>query len=182
MEQLIQSLHLGMKMLGKDPKDVVAEQIIDYSFLGVYIVTTFLYVNVGYRTMKVKENRTYQNCLTLIFIGLTLFRKNTILNTVQWESGHSSISWHMRTRSWTIRASQEMSSGRSCSSSTSPSNVWSPPSLCNSSNGNKYPPDQSRVQTAMILNWQYKLQVEMNRRQHSERTESDHSINRMSLG
>jgi hypothetical protein len=34
----------------------------------------------------------------------------------------------------------------------------------------------------MILNWQYKLQVEMNRRQHSDRTESDHSINRMSLG
>ena len=70
-------------MLGKDPKDVEAEQIIDYSFLGVYIVTTILYVNVGYRTMKVQENRTYQNCLTLIFNGLTLFRKNTILNTVQ---------------------------------------------------------------------------------------------------
>jgi hypothetical protein len=83
MEQLIQSLHQGLKLLGRDPKDMEAEKIIDYSFLGVYIATTFLYLNVGYRTMKVQENRSYQNCLTLIFIGLTLFRKFSILNTVQ---------------------------------------------------------------------------------------------------
>jgi hypothetical protein len=83
MEQLIQSLHQGIKLLGKDPKDIEAEKIIDYSFLGVYIATTFLYLNAGYRTMKVKENRTYQNGLTLIFIGLTLFRKISNINTVQ---------------------------------------------------------------------------------------------------
>jgi hypothetical protein len=79
MEQLIQSLHQGLKLLGRDPEDVEAEKIIDYSFLGVYIATTFLYLNVGYRTMKVQENRTYQNCLTIIFIGMTLFRKFTCL-------------------------------------------------------------------------------------------------------
>jgi hypothetical protein len=79
MEQLIQSLHQGLKLLGRYPKDVEAEKIIDYSFLGVYIATTFLYLNVGYRTMKVQENRTYQNCLTIIFIGMTLFRKFTCL-------------------------------------------------------------------------------------------------------
>jgi hypothetical protein len=83
MEQLIQSLHQGLKLLGRDAKDMEAEKIIDYSFLGVYIATTFLYVNVGYRTMKVQENRSYQNFLTLIFIGLTLFRKFSILNTVK---------------------------------------------------------------------------------------------------
>ena len=83
MEQLIQSLFKGLKLLGRDPKDMEAEKIIDYSFLGVYIATTFLYVNVGYRTMKVQENRSYQNFLTLIFIGLTLFRKFSILNTVK---------------------------------------------------------------------------------------------------
>jgi hypothetical protein len=83
MEQLIKSLHQGLKLLGRDPKDMEAEKIIDYSFLGVYIATTFLYLNVGYRTIKVQENRSYQNCLTLIFIGLTLFRKFSILKTVQ---------------------------------------------------------------------------------------------------
>lgn len=76
MEQLIQSLHQGLELLGnKDPKDMEAEKIIDYSFLGVYIATTFLFANVGCRTLKVQEYRTYQNGLTLIFIGLTLFRK-----------------------------------------------------------------------------------------------------------
>ena len=80
MEQLIQrGLHQWLKLLGRDPKDVEAEKIIDYSFLGVYIATIFLYVNVIYRTMKVQENRTYQNCLTIIFIGMTLFRKFSCL-------------------------------------------------------------------------------------------------------
>ena len=43
----------------KSSEDSEAEKIIDYVFLGIFIATTLLFLVISYRTLMVKENRTY---------------------------------------------------------------------------------------------------------------------------
>jgi len=62
----------------KNKNDILAEKIIDFGFLGVYIVTIIIFMTLCVKTLKIKDNRTYQNCLTFIFLGMTLLCKFTL--------------------------------------------------------------------------------------------------------